>query len=74
MKDEAGLPYYMALPEKALVDFIYLNQKHFTGDYKSELTESFRLQNTDKLNKKKLINYVKLFANPKITAIVKQVR
>lgn len=74
LKDEAGLPYYMANSEKAVVDFIYLNQHCFKGNFKRTLTESFRFQNVDILNKKKLTNYAKLFASNKLESIVRGVK
>ncbi len=48
--------YFIALPEKALVDYFYLNNQ-FKGRF-SEF-ESIRLQNLDILNKKVLSNYRK---------------
>ena len=46
--------FFIALPEKALLDFFYLNN-HFQGDF-SEL-ESLRLQNLEALNIKLLETY-----------------
>lgn len=46
--------FFIALPEKALLDFFYLNN-YFQGDF-SEL-ESLRLQNLELLNMKLLENY-----------------
>lgn len=46
--------FFIALPEKALLDFFYLNN-HFQGDF-SEL-ESLRLQNLEVLNIKLLETY-----------------
>lgn len=73
-KDEAGLIYYIAVPEKALVDFIYLNLKRFTGNFQRILAESFRLQNTDILNEKKMFNYAKLFKCKKLMEITSRVK
>ncbi|KKL66798.1 hypothetical protein LCGC14_2141400 [marine sediment metagenome] len=46
--------FFIALPEKALLDYFYLNN-HFQGDF-SEL-ESLRLQNLETLNIKLLESY-----------------
>ncbi|MFH1227255.1 MAG: hypothetical protein V1701_05050 [Planctomycetota bacterium] len=68
--DEAGLKYFMATPEKAAVDFLYLNQRRFRDDYRLVLTESFRFQNTEILDKNKLSEYAALFNSRKLDRIV----
>lgn len=70
-KDEAELPFFIATPEKAIVDFLYLNQRNINGDYKEILLESFRFQNLDTINKSKLISYSKLFSSKKLMRIIK---
>lgn len=74
LKDEAGLTCYMATPEKAVVDFIYLNQNRFKGNFRQVLFESFRFQNTEILDRKKLTEYANLFASAKVKAIIKEVK
>jgi hypothetical protein len=71
--DELKLKYFIAVPEKAVVDFIYLNKNRFNKDFEAELEESFRFQNADTLDKSKLIRFSELFANDKVKRIVKQV-
>jgi len=75
-KDEAGLSYYMAEPEKALVDFIYLNLEKFRPgmDCNSFLKESYRLQGMDTLKKRKLLEYAGLFRNRKLLSVIQEVR
>lgn len=68
-KDEAGLVYFIATPEKAVVDFLYLNKNRFDKNYRDILKESFRFQNTGSLNKRKFIFYVKLFSSRKLSQI-----
>ncbi|OGB89687.1 hypothetical protein A2625_06120 [candidate division WOR-1 bacterium RIFCSPHIGHO2_01_FULL_53_15] len=70
-KDEAGLVYFMATPEKAAVDFLYLNQDRFKSDYDKLLAGSFRFQDKGSLNAKKLMSYAKLFNSRKLERIVK---
>lgn len=71
LKDEAGLIYFMAVPEKAVVDFLYLNQNRFKADHDKELFDSFRFQNVERLNKRKMFQYVKLFKNRKLDRLIK---
>lgn len=74
LKDEAGLTCHIATPEKAVVDFLYLNQNHFKGNYKNMLVESFRFQNLNMLNKKKINYFTELFKSEKLKKIVKEVK
>ncbi|MEK7450026.1 MAG: hypothetical protein AAB019_11165 [Planctomycetota bacterium] len=85
-EDEAGLKYFIATPEKATVDFLYLNQRLFqTGsersrtirsihgkkdNYQSVLTESLRFQNTGGLNRQMLSKYAGLFHSQKLKRII----
>lgn len=69
-KDEAGLPYFIAEPEKAVADFIYLNlAKIAAGLVEKTLLESFRFQHLDSLNKTKVTAYFGLFNNTKMRQI-----
>ena len=69
-EDEAGLKYFIARPEKAVVDFLYLNQHRFRNNYQSILMESFRFQNTGTLNKQMLTKYAELFHSQKLKRII----
>ncbi len=71
-KDEAGLSYFMATPEKALVDFIYLNRNRIKDGYKQFLLESYRLQNLETLSCKKIQRYKSLFRNTKLDMIIQK--
>ena len=70
LKDEEGLTFFMAHPEKAMVDFLYLNLNRFDVDVRNVFNESFRFQNLDILRKGKLLEYVKPFHNKKLTRLV----
>jgi hypothetical protein len=77
-RDEVGLQFNIALPEKALIDFLYLNLSKFNlikNRYNSKtfLIESYRMQNMDTLDSKKLLFYAKLFKCKKLLAIVKEI-
>lgn len=68
-KDPAGLTYFIAEPEKAIVDFIYLNLPRFTRGDREIFTQSYRFQNLESLNLKKLMSYAVLFTSTKLTDI-----
>lgn len=69
LKDEAGLIFLIAEPEKSLVDFFYLNLSRFQSDYEDIFEESYRLQNTEALNAKKLMEFAGLFGSKKLMRI-----
>ena len=71
VKDEGNLSFFIAEPEKALVDFCYLNLKTFQENYESLFEQSYRLQNTESLNMRKILYYAKLFKNIKLTRVSK---
>ncbi|MBI2995200.1 MAG: hypothetical protein HYY52_00615 [Candidatus Melainabacteria bacterium] len=59
----------IALPEKAVVDFLYLNLSRFSKDNKDIFVESYRFQNCEKLNKRKIRFYAKMFNSKKLALI-----
>jgi len=71
LNDEAGLEYFIAFPEKAIVDFFFLNMGKFEKIEKDIFTSSFRFQNVDILNEAKLLRFVELFKNKKLERIIK---
>src|SRR3989339_2133506 len=71
-EDENGMTCFIAVPEKAVVDFLYLNKNRFQKNYGDVLRESFRFQNTGILNKKKFKDYIRLFSNKKLNEIAKE--
>jgi predicted transcriptional regulator of viral defense system len=68
-KDQAGQSYFIAEPEKAIVDFIYLNLPRFKRGDKEVFSGSYRFQNLETLNLKKIRFYAALFNNPKLSYI-----
>ncbi|MFH1415062.1 MAG: hypothetical protein ABIH89_03120 [Elusimicrobiota bacterium] len=68
-QDTAGLTYLMASPEKAVVDYLYLNQSRFNGDYRKTLTETMGIRNTRILDKEKLNVYAGLFSSAKLVKL-----
>ena len=72
-KDKHGLIYRLAYPEKALVDFIYLNQnqKDFSNHY--EVCKIFSMKNLLKLSRRKILDFAQLFMNQKLKRSVEAV-
>jgi hypothetical protein len=71
LKDENGYKFFIAMPEKAIVDFFYLNLYRFPRDDSEIFGESFRFQNLDNLKKAKLIEFSSCFNNDKLLNIIK---
>jgi len=68
-KDEAGLECLIAEPEKAVVDFLYLNLRKFKAEAKAVFKESYRFQNMEGLKPKKIISWARLFKNSRLEAV-----
>ena len=64
--------FFMAEPEKAVVDFLYLNLAQFTENVREILEQSFRFQNIEELKNKRLMELGKLFGNKKLMRVLKQ--
>lgn len=71
-RDEENLFYFIATPEKAVVDFIYFNMAQFSKNEKEVFLESFRFQNLERLKKNKMASYAQLVRNRKLFRIVKE--
>lgn len=69
--DEAGLTFFIAEPEKAIVDFLYLNLSKIPANDMDIFRESFRLQNMDKLKLRRITELAKFFANKKLGHVAK---
>ena len=65
--------FFMAEPEKAVVDFLYLHLSQFGANAREVLEQSYRFQNIEELNVKRLIELGKLFENKKLMRVIKQV-
>lgn len=71
IKDENGFPVFIAEPEKAILDFIYLNIEDFRGKEEDIFGLSYRFQNLEIIKKKKLIKYARRFENKAVMDVVK---
>lgn len=60
---ELGQSFFIAHPEKALLDLIYLT----SGGEKIEFLEGLRLQNLEQINKTRLREFVNKFQSPKLS-------
>lgn len=69
--DNNGMKYFLAEPEKAILDFIYFNLARFDKKDKDIFEESYRFQNLEILNIKKLLFFTKFFNNKKLTMVIK---
>lgn len=63
-KKQSGISFNLALPEKALVDFFYLNKNILKGD--KDQFDGYRFNEDFKFNSKKLIDFAKAFQNKKV--------
>lgn len=70
MKDENGLMCFLAEPEKAVIDFIYLNLEKFKSGDKRIFEESYRFQNMESLKSDKLARFAGYFHSKKLIRVV----
>ena len=69
IKDENNLNVLIAEPEKAVIDFLYLNLSKFDQFKKDIFKESYRFQNCNKLNKRKFKSTANLFESKKLNIV-----
>lgn len=70
-EDEYGLKFFIAEPEKAVVDFLYLNIDRIRVDDREIFAGSFRFQNTEILKERRVGELAGLFKNKKLEKIAK---
>lgn len=61
---------FIASPEKALLDLVYLKAREISPDY----LEGLRLQNLERIRWKRLFEYAKRFGKPKILRVREMIR
>lgn len=69
-KDENHLPFFLADKEKALLDFVYLNMKNWSEKDRYILVESYRMENLDTFDFKKLDTYLRRFNSKKLSRLI----
>jgi len=70
LKDQMNLPFFIAEPEKAIVDFLYLNLAVFKKIDPDIFALSYRFQNVSGLNTKKLKKFVEQFDSKKLKHLI----
>ncbi len=63
--------FFIAEPEKAIVDFLYFNLAQFNNNVREVLEQSYRFQNIEDIDTKKLLELGKLFNNKKLMKVLK---
>lgn len=71
-KQQGNLPYDMASPEKALIDFLYLNGRRFTPEFQT--WEDMRLQNFHNLNFRLLTQYAQKINQKKLVLFINNLK
>jgi hypothetical protein len=69
MKNEFTV--FIAEPEKAVLDFIYLNLQEFKNKGEDIFDLSYRLQNLERLKKGKLQKLARLYKNRTFQGVIK---
>jgi len=68
--DESGLLVLLAYPEKAILDFIYLNLQDFKNKKTDLFEASYRFQNLNILKKRRLMEFTKRYKNKVVIDVV----
>lgn len=71
-KQALGHPVFVAEPEKAVLDFFYLNMPQFREDLKGVLTGSFRFQNLETLNGTRISELSPCYGNARLSRLADQ--
>lgn len=71
IKEENGVFVFIAEPEKAIVDFLYLNLREFKKEAKDKFEVSYRFQNLESLKTSRIMELAKLFNNHKLLKTAK---
>ncbi len=70
IEDENRLPVFIAEPEKAVLDFIYLNLSSFRNQHRDIFSLSYRFQNLETLKQKRLIEYTGRYQSRQLQTVV----
>lgn len=71
VKEDNGLSFLMAEPEKSVVDFLYLNLDKFHKDAKEAFKHSYRFQHMKGLKRRRLIELAGYFNNRRLLSVVR---
>ena len=70
IEEKGSLYFFIATPEKAIVDFLYLNLSNFKVGDQDIFRLSYRIQNTSALSKRRLKDFAKAFNSQKLIKVV----
>ena len=70
LEDENDMQFLIAEKEKALLDFLHLNSVRIDLENPDILTESYRMENLDELDKTKLLKYTERFQSKKLSQFI----
>jgi len=70
-KTKEGYSFFIATPEKALLDFLYFNMSKINASMAPVFDDSYRLQNLESINMQKVIEYAEMYESKKLIAIIK---
>jgi len=68
---EKNVSFNIATPEKALMDFLYLNKNRFAADF--NFWKEMRIDGDFKFQKKKLESYKEIYADKKVNKLLESV-
>lgn len=69
VKGANDMTFFIASPEKAVVDFLYLNLNKFKTDDSDVFEGSYRFQSTEDLRAKKILYFAGIFESKKLVKI-----
>jgi len=71
IKGPGDLTFFIASPEKAVVDFLYLNLDKFKADNPGIFEGSYRFQNTEDLIARKILRFAGIFESKKLNKVAR---
>jgi len=71
LTEKNGLGYFIALPEKAVVDFLYFNLSSFNNQNTEIFNLSYRFQNLSTLKKDRVIEFAEIFQTKKLLKVAR---
>lgn len=73
-QDEYGNNFFIATPERAIIDFLYLKTRGMDNIEADVFDTSFRFQNLEKLDKRKLTKIAKQFNHSKLIKLINMLK
>jgi len=71
-KQEHDRQVFVAEPEKAVLDFLYLNRPKFRKDFEGVLIGSFRFQNLETLDPERIVELSECYGNGNLSRMANQ--